>query len=384
MFASKILAFAKSSLARDASKYNPIKGKTRVGFDRGQPVDIYHEIHGYGEHKVLFITGWAGSCDNWKFQTEYFGRHGDFQVCIYENRGSGFSSAPLKRYRMADMAHDAKELIQHLGWKNVHVVGVSMGGMIAQELALMMPDRVRSLCLASTHAGRAFPPAKYAPMVMSTLAKIALGLEEMKQNVPKMLYSHNWLYSPAPPETGYDTNLEYIQKFHDGRIDERPPQSIAAAFAQFTGILRHYVSAARLRVLAERFEKYSIPAMVVHGTEDCLVHLKNAYDLASNLRARLVVFEGRGHAMNHEDIDTFNSLLLRHFYTAILGKECEAASRAGWQAESSTHSESGGALVLHDQSPLSSARQLLGMIANDPKLYIEWLSAHREALKASH
>ena len=65
-----------------------------------------------------------------------------------------------------EMALDTRDLMDHLGWtSNVHVVGVSMGGMIALELACLCPEYMTSLCLTSTHAGRTFPPVS---MVMRT------------------------------------------------------------------------------------------------------------------------------------------------------------------------------------------------------------------------
>ncbi|KAI8833593.1 hypothetical protein BJ741DRAFT_579465 [Chytriomyces cf. hyalinus JEL632] len=191
--------------------------RTTVAVDRGIPVDLYHEIHGNGKHKVLFITGWAGSCDNWRFQTEFFGRHGT--------------------------------------------------------------------------------------------------------------------------RAGFTSNLDYMLKFHGGRIDSRPPQSFSSALRQLSGIISFRISSARLDEPKIYFLRSSIPAMVIHGTEDALVHLRSSWDLARMLGARLV-FEGR-HALNHEDTELFNRLLLRHFYTAILPSSNvtsgsglvrveEAARRAGW------------------------------------------------------
>ncbi|KAJ3203340.1 hypothetical protein HDU82_006669 [Entophlyctis luteolus] len=324
-----------------------VRATTLVAASRGQPVRLYHELHGHGSHKVLFITGWAGSCENWRFQTDFFGKHGDFEVCIYENRGSGFSSAPEKNYSMRDMAQDAVDLMDQLGWESAHVVGVSMGGMIAQELALLAPNRIQSLTLASTCASRGLPPIRHIPWLITAFAKILLGVEKVKNMMPFFLYSQRWLNAPAPPNSGYSSNLEYMLKFHGGRIDARPPQSFVSAIRQLCGIITFSISRQRLAGLREYFMRTRIPAMVIHGTEDALVHLRSAWSLATDLGARLVVFEGRGHALNHEDIDLFNRLLLRHFYSAILGSSSaslgnsptvpsfhsiyeEAARRAGW------------------------------------------------------
>ncbi|KAJ3264080.1 hypothetical protein HDU77_009378 [Chytriomyces hyalinus] len=344
--ASEIAADCAAASYRDTRKViestdSVTKVMTTVAVDRGIPVDLYHEIHGNGKHKVLFITGWAGSCDNWRFQTEFFGRHGDFEVCIYENRGSGFSSSPPKNYSMQDMAKDAVDLMNQLGWSSAHVVGVSMGGMIAQELALLAPARIKSLTLASTCSARAMPPMKHIPWLISSFTKIALGIEKVKNLMPFFLYSQRWLNLPAPANSGFTSNLDYMLKFHGGRIDSRPPQSFSSALRQLSGIISFRISSARLDELKNYFLRSSIPAMVIHGTEDALVHLRSSWDLARMLGARLVVFEGRGHALNHEDTELFNRLLLRHFYTAILpssnatsgsglGMVEEAARRAGW------------------------------------------------------
>ncbi|KAJ3392212.1 hypothetical protein HDU80_010913 [Chytriomyces hyalinus] len=344
--ASEIASDCAAASYRDTRKViestdSVTKVMTTVAVDRGIPVDLYHEIHGNGKHKVLFITGWAGSCDNWRFQTEFFGRHGDFEVCIYENRGSGFSSSPPKNYSMQDMAKDAVDLMNQLGWSSAHVVGVSMGGMIAQELALLVPARIKSLTLASTCSARAMPPMKHIPWLISSFTKIVLGIEKVKNLMPFFLYSQRWLNLPAPANSGFTSNLDYMLKFHGGRIDSRPPQSFSSALRQLSGIISFRISSARLDELKNYFLRSSIPAMVIHGTEDALVHLRSSWDLARMLGARLVVFEGRGHALNHEDTELFNRLLLRHFYTAILpssnatsgsglGMVEEAARRAGW------------------------------------------------------
>jgi len=75
----------------------------------------------------------------WQRQTKDFGHtHGDrYTCCLFDNRGMGESDKPVLRYTTSEMARDIVELLNHIGWtdhKSVHVVGISMGGMIAQEL----------------------------------------------------------------------------------------------------------------------------------------------------------------------------------------------------------------------------------------------------------
>lgn len=80
---------------------------------------------------------------------------------IYDNRGAGYSESTPGLYTSHQMATDALQLLNYLNWtENIHIVGISMGGMIALELALMDTKRFESLTLTSTHGGRTVPPVK--------------------------------------------------------------------------------------------------------------------------------------------------------------------------------------------------------------------------------
>lgn len=107
------------------------------------------------------------SCLAWEHQTKYLAETGKYTVLIFENRGMGLSDAPGGLYTTSQLAQDVIDLLDHLGWKDkVHVDGVSMGGMIALELASTWPERVASLVLTSTTSGRQVPPV--SPPVLIT------------------------------------------------------------------------------------------------------------------------------------------------------------------------------------------------------------------------
>lgn len=118
--------------------------------------------------RVLFTMGLAGDNAQWDVQVDYFlalnqrpvGKR--FQICTYDNRGTGLSDAPPGRWRTSAMAGDAMQLLDHLGWRaprSVHLVGFSMGGMITQELAMIQPSRFASICFMSTWScGYTVPP----------------------------------------------------------------------------------------------------------------------------------------------------------------------------------------------------------------------------------
>jgi pimeloyl-ACP methyl ester carboxylesterase len=100
---------------------------------------LAYEVHGHGPHKIVWIMGLGGFMKTWQRQLKDFG-HTEaekYTSLVFDNRGMGESGKPLLRYTTSEMAKDLVELLDHVGWtedRSVHVVGISMGGMIAQEL----------------------------------------------------------------------------------------------------------------------------------------------------------------------------------------------------------------------------------------------------------
>jgi pimeloyl-ACP methyl ester carboxylesterase len=99
--------------------------------------------------------GLGGIKQGWQRQTKDFGhKQADKYSClIIDNRGIGESDRPWMRYSTSEMARDIVEVLDHLNWteeRSIHIIGVSMGGMISQELALRIPERTASLSLVST------------------------------------------------------------------------------------------------------------------------------------------------------------------------------------------------------------------------------------------
>jgi pimeloyl-ACP methyl ester carboxylesterase len=102
-----------------------------------------------------WIIGLGGIKSGWQRQTKDFGHDKGqrYSSLIIDNRGVGESDRPLMRYSTSEMALDVIEILDHINWcgeRELHVLGVSMGGMIAQELALRIPERIASLTLLST------------------------------------------------------------------------------------------------------------------------------------------------------------------------------------------------------------------------------------------
>ena len=114
-------------------------------------IDIYYQLGGRGA-RLLFIGGTGGDLRN-KPNVFASPLTGSFQVLSYDQRGLGQTDKPARDYTMADYADDAAHLLDELGWGALPVMGVSFGGMVAQELALRYPDKVTRLVLACTSSG---------------------------------------------------------------------------------------------------------------------------------------------------------------------------------------------------------------------------------------
>ncbi|OMJ26591.1 putative aminoacrylate hydrolase RutD [Smittium culicis] len=115
-------------------------------------IKIYYEVYGNGPKKLFLVMGMLGSTDFWKIQTQTLSKNPEYQICVFDNRGSGRSSIGKGPYNTTEMAVDSLLLLKHLDWtQNVHLLGVSLGGMIVQKMCLL------ATYFFSTKTGKFFP-----------------------------------------------------------------------------------------------------------------------------------------------------------------------------------------------------------------------------------
>ncbi|CAF2154983.1 unnamed protein product [Rotaria magnacalcarata] len=267
-----------------------------------QNLELYYEIHGSGQVKILFIMGLLTDGGAWNCQTEFFGQQPDYQCVSYDNRGCGRSSSPFTfEYTTTQMAKDALALIDHLKWPKCHVVGVSMGGMISLEFALLAPERVLSLTLLATHAGGLAGRAPFVG-VRHILRSLVIRDEHLLiENAITMLYGPKILNDPEKRKIFYNYHIERFRK--------RVPPKLIGILGHILAVQRHYVSYADL--LKIRYAPFDCLIMV--GTEDRLVREANSYIIQKTLGCRLAKLEHAGHGLPGECAKEINKELFDLF-----------------------------------------------------------------------
>lgn len=254
------------SLSRPA---NPMTGGTVLA----NGVPLRYQLTGTGP-VLLLIMGYRLGGHAWPQEfIDALARH--FSVLVFDNRGTGQSGKPTHGYSMGNMAQDALALLNALGIPEVHVLGYSMGGAIAQEVAYAAPHRVTGLVLCNTWSG-----------LSSSIYGEGLGFRLLRET---WLHPHDaerrlWpiTYSPAFLER----NMEAVVAAW--RREMEFPTPTHAAVLQFMGLSRFEMFSRLARVTA--------PSLVIAGLEDRLVPSANAPILARGIRgAELEFLPGVGH-----------------------------------------------------------------------------------------
>jgi pimeloyl-ACP methyl ester carboxylesterase len=229
---------------------------------------------GEGE-PMLLIQGMSGNHLAWgePFLSDL---ERDFDVVAYDHRGVGRSSAVTDPFTITDLADDAAALIAALGWESAHVVGISMGGMVAQELALRHPDRIRTLTLGCTYSGGE-GSALTSSQVSTKLA------EAMMAGDPDRAIATAYEVNVSP---GYGADKSAYGTFYE--MATALPTPVPVIMLQMQAIAAHDT--------LDRLEEISAPTLVIHGTVDEMLPYSNAVLIASKIPdAQLETLEGVGH-----------------------------------------------------------------------------------------
>lgn len=245
---------------------------------RVNKIDIYYESHGFGD-PILLIPGLGSDANTWAPFVPAFSDR--YRIVILENRGSIRSSRPPGPFTTDQMAEDASALLDHLNIQRAHVIGKSMGGMIAQVVAIRFPEKVRSLVLAST----LMKHDAYGEEMLElgrTIAEKA-GLFATYRQAFLMSYSREYCMTNR-------SRLAEIQELMS-RIDEA--EALRGYLAQSMACQTHDTRGSASRIKA--------PALVIVGNDDVITTPQASRELAAAIpRAELKILPRGGHGFWRE------------------------------------------------------------------------------------
>jgi pimeloyl-ACP methyl ester carboxylesterase len=254
-------------------------------------VRFHYEVAGQGD-PVLMINGLSAPAANWALQVRALAPH--FRVITFDNRGVGETDLPpTPVYATARLADDAAGLLRLLKVPRAHVIGASMGGTIAQEMAIRHPRLVRSLVLACTWTAA---DARFLHTIESWIRlAYRVPVEERYRHV---LYP--WVFSPRFLEK--KENVETVFQRAMAYPHQTKPEAIER---QARGLLAWNGTRTR------RLGAIRVPTLVLVGKDDILTPPEFARALARLIpRARLRVLPG-GHAFFIEEAEAFNRMVIR-------------------------------------------------------------------------
>jgi pimeloyl-ACP methyl ester carboxylesterase len=257
-------------------------------FQRVNGVKLYYESHGEGE-PLLFIPGLGGHAAETPYLTKAYSPH--VRYVVYDNRGCGRSDKPDEEYSIAGFADDAAALLDALKIDRAVVYGSSMGGMVAQELVLRHPAKVRGLILGCTTAGAVRGVQPSAETIAAMVRNQSLSGDEALEAGWSLGYSAAWIAA----------NREAL--FARSRA--------ASAYAAPRESYMRQVIAAAKHDTYDRLDQITCPVMIIHGSEDVMIPPGNAGLLAQHIpHAEVHILEGLGHGYNLEGQAIADALVL--------------------------------------------------------------------------
>jgi pimeloyl-ACP methyl ester carboxylesterase len=256
-------------------------------------MNLHHVRRGAGE-PLLLIQGMSGNHEHWGERfLELLGR--DFDVIAYDHRGVGWSPGIETSFTIAELADDAAKLLDRLSVERAHVLGISMGGMVAQELALNYPERIRTLTLGSTYAGgpegTLADAEVFAPMV-----------DALRGGDRDGAIRASW---EANVSAAFAADAEAYASFHATAL--RKPTALRVLMLQMRAIAAHD---AHLRI-----GEIAAPTLIIHGSEDRMLPVTNGEAIARTMpQARYERYEGVGHLFWIEQPERTAELVREHAF----------------------------------------------------------------------
>jgi pimeloyl-ACP methyl ester carboxylesterase len=259
-------------------------------FAAANGIRLYYEWHGRDAGPpVVLVMGLGGDSTAWPLQLAALAPH--HRVLVFDNRGAGRSDAPDVPYTTRGMADDLVGLLDALRVERAHLLGLSLGGAIAQEVALAAPERVASLQLHATWAG---PDAYFQALV----AAVRTARRELDREAFYRVLSV-WLFTPRC----FATQPELVELLVQRATNHPYPAPLGAYLRQTEAVLGHDTR--------DRLHRIRCPTLVAVGTRDLITPPHLSEDLARHISgARLALLPDLGHGGLWEAPEAFNRVCL--------------------------------------------------------------------------
>jgi 3-oxoadipate enol-lactonase len=250
-------------------------------------LNINYRLEGDGPETIVLVNGLADDLETWSDQVPALLESG-YRVLRFDNRGIGLSDTPIGPYTTAMFAADAKALVDHLELSDFHLVGVSMGGMIAQEYALAHPTDLRSVTLACTYAA----PGPFCSRMFGLWEDMApvMGVPAVMRDVTVWAFTPEFFETRPDDAVEFETAMRYMN------------QPVPAYLAQLHSIQTHDAT--------DRLGSLAVPTLVLAGETDILIPVALSRRLHALIpQAQWATTKG-GHACLWEYPDQFNQALI--------------------------------------------------------------------------
>lgn len=262
-------------------------------------IELAYDQQGRGK-PLIFIAGMNRQLICWSEQFIEAFKVAGFETVRFDNRDVGLSSKtptlPPRRlsvvlaaiarrqipcaYDLGDMAHDTIALMDHLGYESAHIVGFSMGSMIAQEIVLQHPERVRSLCLIATNSGDKVRGNAHPRVVQNLIREPSLDREQTLMRA-----------------------LEFYRLTEGPYYDENENRAVLEA--RMARDFNPYATSHHIAAIAASRNRYKllrqikVPTLLIHGLQDPLITIKGGTSVAKQIEdARLLAFSMMGHSLS--------------------------------------------------------------------------------------
>lgn len=236
---------------------------------------------------ILLLTGLAAKRYGWYYQLDEFGHR--YRTIALDHRDISDSDEVTEAYTVADMADDAAAAMRALGVQRTHVIGISLGGFVALELALRHPELVDKLVLVSTSAGGSthVQPGPEIIAMLTIRAEQNIEIGELARRIYSMIMAPG--FAESHPE-----ELDRVAE-----IARYRPSHAAAYYRQLQATLTHDV--------AQQLDRIQASTLVIHGDVDPLVPPGNGDYLAQHIKgAKHIVYRNVGHVPIFECPEQFN------------------------------------------------------------------------------